>query len=311
MARILVTGGCGFLGSWVVDALVRDGHAVTVLDRAIRADGLELVRSGLSRLVETRGGDVTNLEDMTAALDGMDRVVHLAGLMTVDCRADPLRGARVNVLGGLTVFEAARVQGLSLVAHVSTAGVYGPDDANHPWPESHYGAFKLAMEGCARAYWRDHGLPSVAFRPTIVYGPGEGSGISAGPSIACRAAIEGRPAEILFTGSIGFVHVADVARAFARAMRLVDPIGAEVHDLPGDPSSVADFGEALRDAVPGAEVSLSGSPLAIAPVIPPDGAGWGHPVTPVAEGIRKTLAHWRALGDIPQHGAMTPGGSGP
>jgi nucleoside-diphosphate-sugar epimerase len=294
MARILVTGGCGFLGSWVVDALVRDGHAVAILDRTVRTDALEMVCPGLSDRVALRSGDVTDLDDLMAAMEGVDRVVHLAGLMTVDCRRDPLLGARVNVLGGLTVLEAARRRGLSLVAHVSTAAVHGPEDGVNPRPESHYGAFKLAMEGCARAYWRDHGLPSIGFRPTIVYGAGEGSGISAGPSIACRAAVEGHPAEIRFTGAVGMVHVSDVARAFVRAMAVTDPVGAEVHDLPGDLSSVEAFAEALRRAAPGVAVSLSGPPLPMAPVIPPDGAGWGAPVTPVAEGIDRTLAHWRA-----------------
>lgn len=216
--RVLVTGGCGFLGGWVVRGLVRRGHEVRIFDARPDAAHLEFVEPGLSGKVEIRAGDVTVKDEVMRAADGCGTAIHLAGIMTVDCRRDPPRAANINLIGSLNLFEAALAAGMRQVAYVSTAGVYGPDDGRHLRPMTHYGALKLAVEGSARAYLVDHGLRSVGFRPYIVYGPGEGSGISAGPSIACRAAQRGEAAEIRSTGRVGMVHVEDVAEAFAAAI---------------------------------------------------------------------------------------------
>ena len=120
------------------------------------------------------------------------------GVLTPTCSANPVLGAQVNLLGSLHVFDAALAHGVRQVVYASSAGVYGPDHADYPAPATHYGAFKLAVEGAARAYWPTQGLASVGFRPFIVYGPGRESGVSAGPSLACRAAAQGQPC-LLYT----------------------------------------------------------------------------------------------------------------
>jgi nucleoside-diphosphate-sugar epimerase len=292
--RVLVTGGCGFLGGWVVRALVRRGHQVRILDARPDAAHLEFVELGLSRKVEIRAGDVTGKDEVMRAAEGCGTAVHLAGIMTVDCRRDPLRAANINLIGSLNLFEAALAVGMRQVAYVSTAGVYGPEDGRNPRPMTHYGALKLAVEGCARAYFVDHGLRSVGFRPYIIYGPGEGSGISAGPSIACRAAQGGEAAEIRFTGRVGMVHVEDVAEAFAVAAD-ADLDGAKAHNLVGEVTTVDAFVEELGRQVPGARITASGSPLLIAPdleVGPQPGWLTRLPTTAVADGIARTLAHY-------------------
>jgi len=292
--RVLVTGGCGFLGGWVARALVRRGHEVHILDARPDSSHLDFVEPGLSGKVETRAGDVTVEDEVMRAAEGCGSAVHLAGIMTVDCRRDPLRAANINLIGSLNLFEAALATGMRQVAYVSTAGVFGPDDGRHPRPMTHYGALKLAVEGCARAYFVDHGLRSVGFRPYIVYGPGEGSGISAGPSIACRAAQRGEAAEIKFTGRVGMVHVEDVAETFAAAVD-AELDGAEAHNLVGEVTTIDAFVEELRCQVPGARITASGAPLLIASdlEIAPQPA-WlaGLPKTGVADGIARTLAHY-------------------
>lgn len=292
--RVLVTGGCGFLGGWVVRALVRRGHEVRILDARPDSAHLDFVELGLSGKVEIRAGDVTAKDEVMPAAEGCGSAVHLAGIMTVDCRRDPLRAANINLIGSLILFEAALATGMRQVAYVSTAGVFGPDYGCHPRPMTHYGALKLAVEGCARAYFVDHGLRSVGFRPYIVYGPGEGSGISAGPSIACRAAQRGEAAEIKFTGRVGMVHVEDVADAFAAAVD-AELDGAEAHNLVGEVATIGAFVGEIKHQVPGARVTASGTPLLIASdlEIAPQPA-WlaGLPKTGVADGIARTLAHY-------------------
>ncbi|WP_171016008.1 SDR family oxidoreductase [Ramlibacter sp. 2FC] len=156
----------------------------------------------------------------------------------------------INLIGSLNLFEAARAQGLRQLVYASTAGVYGPDDARQPLPATHYGAFKLAVEGSARAYWRDHGLASVGFRPFVVYGPGRESGISAGPSIACRAAVRDEPYTIGYTGASGLIYVDDVATAFEQAL-LTPAQGASVYNLVGETATVDQVMAEIRRLVPG------------------------------------------------------------
>lgn len=298
MSRILVTGGTGFLGVRVVMALRRRGHGVRVFDLRPDPARLDTAEPGLSRRVEIVAGDVTAEGALDAALTGCDGAVHLAGLMTLDCAADPLRGAMVNLIGSLRLFEAARRQGLRHLAYVSTAGVFGPGDGAHPRPMTQYGTFKLAVEGAARACHADHGLPSLGLRPYIVYGPGESSGIAAGPSIACRAALEGREAVIRFSGQAGFVHVDDVARVLADAMAA--PMeGAEAVTMAGETTGMDNFVALLAEAVPGARIRIEGPPLRIPGDLASDAMpAWlgPQPVTGLRAGIAATLTELRARG---------------
>ena len=295
MTRVLVTGGTGFVGAWVVRDLVARGHAVRVLDLKPNPAHLDFVASGLAAAAECLAGDIRDAATVRAAIAGCDRAVHLAGVMTVDCARDPIAGATINLIGSLNMFEAAIAEGLPGLAYVSTAGVFGPTDADHPRPATHYGAFKLAVEGSARAYLADRGFPSIGFRPYIVYGPGESSGIAAGPSIALRAAHEDRPATIRFSGRVGFVHVEEVAAAFVAAAE-TPPKGAEAYTLAGETAEMDAFLAALRAEIPGADITVEGPPLRIPPEI---GAGprpallAGIPRISLADGVARTLAHYR------------------
>ena len=283
---VLITGG-GFLGQRLARALLAAGRAVRILDVAPPPDP--------AGPWDWRLGDVSVRDDVDRALQGCRDVVHLAALLTPACAADPLRGAQVNLLGTLQVFEAARRAGLGHVVYASSAGVYGPDDARHPRPTTLYGTWKLAAEGIARAYWADHGLGSVGLRPLVVYGPGREVGLSSGPSQACRAAARGEPFTIPFGGRTGLVHVDDVVRAFVAALRPA-VAGAHVFDMPGVVGPVEGFVAELQRQVPGARIGISGPPLPIAPDIaaPDFGPVLGElPVTSLAEGIAATLAACR------------------
>ena len=110
-------------------------------------------------------------------------VIHLAGLQVPTCRADPILGAKVNVLGTLAVFEAVRLAGdqVKRLVYASSAAVFGPPE-KYPTgpladdvplvPATHYGVFKCCNEGNARIYFQDFGLSSIGLRPWTVYGVG-------------------------------------------------------------------------------------------------------------------------------------------
>lgn len=290
MSRILVTGGSGFVGKPAVAALLAAGHAVRVLDLKPRANVLPAE-------VEIVAGDVTDTATVARLAEGCDGIVHLAGLMTVDCARDPVLAARVNLIGSINVFEAARPRRLP-VAWLSTAGVFGPEDAVNPRPMTIYGATKLAVEGVARAYALDHGVPSLGLRPYIVYGPGESSGIAAGPSIAIAASLRRQPATIRFSGRVGFVHVGDVARLLAAAVS--GPLeGAGMLTMAGDTQEMEDFIAELARQTGWHGVDIDGPPLRIPADLsstPAPAALGEHPATPMAKGIAASLAALREAG---------------
>ncbi|WP_432257314.1 NAD-dependent epimerase/dehydratase family protein [Cupriavidus sp. TMH.W2] len=295
MKRVLITGGSGFLGAWIIRRLAARGTDVRVFDmhsnRATVADIAGPAAQGL----EWEVGDIRDADAVHRAMHGCDGVIHLAGVLTPDCSADPVRGAEINLMGSLNVFEAAHAHGIARVVYASSAGVYGPHDAGHPQPATHYGAFKLAVEGAARAYWHERQVASIGFRPFVVYGPGRETGISAGPSLACRAAARGEPCTIGYTGASGLIYVDDVAQAFEQAL-LTPAQGASVYNLVGQSTTMDEVIAEIRRQVPGARLKAEGPPLTIAPGITEDGLDALLPLrqrTGLAQGIAATLDHHR------------------
>lgn len=295
--RVLVTGGKGFIGAWIIRRLTERGDMVRVFDlddnRRLVA---EIAGVTAARACDWIVGDIVSGRAVQEAAGGCDAIVHLAGILTPACAADPVRGAEINLIGTLNVFEAARAHGIRRIAYTSSAGVFGPDDGLTPRPTTHYGAFKLASEGSARAYLADHGIASVGFRPFIVYGPGRETGLTAGPSLACRAAARGERYVIPYTGSAGLVYVEDVADAYVRALDRT-PEGAHVFNLVGTVASNDDVVRSIRHVVPDAAISVAGPAL---PVVADIAEGnvrsvlKGLPATSLDDGIARTIAFYRA-----------------
>jgi len=295
--RVLVTGGGGFLGAWVARRLTQGNLAVRVLERH---DDRALVRSiagDAADAIDWKVGDIADTGAVMAAAEGCDGVVHLAGVLTPACRDDPLAGARVNVLGTLNVFEAARRHGIRQVLYTSSGGVYAPHDRGEPFPVTHYGAFKLANEGSARAYWEDAGIASIGFRPFVIYGPGRLGGLTAGPTLACRAAARGEAYAIPFTGAAGMVHVDDVAAAYEAALR-AELAGARTMNLTGQVATMDAVVAGIRRIVPGAKVSCEG------PALPSGTAAaneWASGLLPLGrertleEGLAETVEFYRRV----------------
>src|SRR5439155_8049594 len=159
--RVLVTGGYGCIGSWIVRNLLDRGDQVWVFDLREDTRRLRLILPE-DRLADVTfvPGDVTDLLALRRAVDGFDisHVIHLAGLQVPVCRADPMLGAKVNVLGTLAVFEAVRQAKAPVerLVYASSAAVFGPPE-KYPagrlpdevplYPSTHYGVFKCCNEG--------------------------------------------------------------------------------------------------------------------------------------------------------------------
>lgn len=291
-ARVLLVGGTGFIGMRVAAALAAQGVTPRLFDLAPA-----IARAALPGSHEAVAGDVTCADSLAAAGEGCDGIVHLAGLMTVDCARDPARAIRVNVLGSVLVFDLAARRGVP-VGYLSTTGVFGPDSTDVPRPMTLYGVTKLAVEGVARVWAADHGVPSLGLRPYIVYGPGISSGIAAGPSIALAASVRREPAVIRFSGRVGFVHVDDVARMLAAAMTR-SLAGATVLTMAGDTRGMAEFTAELARQSGWTGITVEGPPLRIPAGLASDPVpAWlgPQPVTQIEAGIRATLAELRGQG---------------
>jgi UDP-glucuronate 4-epimerase len=290
----LVTGALGCLGAWTCDVLVKEGAAVVAFDIGDDPARLQLVmgQDALERVTLARG-DIADFEQVDRAIEehGITHVIHLAALQIPFCRADPVRGARVNVVGTVSVFEAVKRRELGTpIAYASSAAVYNRSGAIAP--TTIYGVYKLANEGTARIYWEESAVASVGLRPFCVYGPGRDQGLTAEPTHAMWAAAHGEPYVISFGGRTELHYAPDVAKALVLAARSPAD-SAEVYDMPGEPVHMSDVAAAIEAAAPGADVKYGDEPLPLPDELP--GTRFEAPVTPLAEGVAETIEHFRRL----------------
>jgi nucleoside-diphosphate-sugar epimerase len=312
--RTLITGGFGCIGAWIVRQLLNRGDEYFVLD--VREDHRRLrllLADNEIKNIPFIVGDVTDLDFLrqVIAAQNITHVIHLAGLQVPTCRADPILGARVNVLGTLAVFEAVRLAQpqVQRLVYASSAAVIGPMEhypADAPVPNSgplapstHYGVFKHCNEENARIYFQDFGLSSIGLRPWAVYGVGRDFGMTSEPTKAIKAVAMNRPYAISFGGKLDLQLAEDVARAFLIA---VDRpfVGARSFNLRGAVVSIAEFLRVLCEIEPRARelITFGAQQLGIAPSLCDSEfqrcLGPYEP-TPLAEGISRTLKHFRQL----------------
>jgi nucleoside-diphosphate-sugar epimerase len=174
--RYLVTGGAGFIGSNMVDELVRRGNDVTVLDDL--STGKEANLAGVRNKVDFRAGSITDLETVQAACRGMDYVVHLAARTSVPKSVvDPLDTNRVNIDGTLNVLVAARDAKVRRFVYAASSSAYGETptlpkvETMPPEPISPYGVTKYVGELYAQVFGRVYGLENASVRYFNVFGP--------------------------------------------------------------------------------------------------------------------------------------------
>jgi nucleoside-diphosphate-sugar epimerase len=302
--RFLITGALGCIGAWACARLVREDVPVVAYDLGTDTSRLELVMSPeeLER-VKIVAGDVTDLAQLerTLAEDGITHVVHLAALLLPLVKADPPRGAAVNVVGTTNVFEAARRQGVRGIAYASSAAVYGPragarvEDAGDP--TSLYGVFKLANELTAKVFFADEGLGSVGLRPYVVYGPGRDHGLTADPTLAMAAAARGEVYAMRWGGRCQLQFAPDTAAIFIAAAR-AEHDGAAVFNLGGPSSHARDVVAAIEAAAPEAAGRITFEDIQLPFPEEMDDGGLEDVVgpirwTPLAEGTRRTIDAYR------------------
>lgn len=226
--RVLVTGGAGFIGSHLVEALLSSGHRVTILDDLSTGTEDNIAAALATDRARLVTGSILDPSAVAAAMSGCSTVFHLA----VECMrrslGHPRQSHDVNATGTLDVLEAARARGVSRFVYCSSSEVYGSvssdplDEETTPCrPVTVYGAAKLAGELYADAYRQTYGLPTVIVRPFNAYGPRaphRGESAEVIPRFAIRV-LNGLPPVVFGDGSNGrdFTYVSDVSRGLLLA----------------------------------------------------------------------------------------------
>ncbi|GLO15949.1 NAD-dependent dehydratase [Pseudomonas putida] len=227
-APILITGGAGFIGSHLCDALLDKGYAVRILDdfSTGRRSNLQVDHPRLE-LIE---GDVADAGLVTQVAAGCSAVVHLAAVASVQASVeDPVRTHQSNFIGTLNVCEAMRVHGLRRVLFASSAAVYGNNGEGESIAEdtpkaplTPYAVDKLASEQYLDFYRRQHGLEPVVFRFFNIFGPRQdpSSPYSGVISIFCERAVQGLPITIFGDGeqTRDFLYVGDLVQVMVQAL---------------------------------------------------------------------------------------------
>ena len=224
--RVLVTGAGGFIGSHLVEALVRAGAAVRALvhyNSAGRRGHLDDLPTDVHAAVEVVPADVSDAGSVRRAVHGCRRVFHLAALIGIpySYRA-PESYVRVNVDGMLAVLEACRAEGVERLVHTSTSEVYGSPESvpiaetHRLRPQSPYAATKSAADMLAVAYHASFGLPVTVVRPFNTYGPRQ-SARAVIPTVIVQA-LRGDAVVLGATETVrDFLFVDDTVRGFLAA----------------------------------------------------------------------------------------------
>ena len=311
--NVLLTGGYGCIGSWAVQQLLQRGDHVWIYDLKEDPHRLRLLLSEEQmRQVAFLQGDVTDLDGLKRAIQtySITHIIHFAGLQVPTCRANPILGAKVNVLGTLAVFEAVKSFGSQVqrLVYASSAAVFGPQEAYPPGPvaddvrllpETQYGHFKTCNEGNARVYFQDHAISSVGLRPCTVYGVGRDFGMTSEPTKAIKSIAIGRPYHITYGGWQDMQYVEDVAGVFVRC--LVAPYqGAKAYNIRGAVIDMPALHRAMCEADPSAQKLITYGTKQIAIAYDLDDKALQRdlgpmPKTDLVEGIRKTLTRFRQL----------------
>lgn len=222
MATCLVSGGAGFIGSHLVEALLAQGEQVRVLDN-LASGRLDNLAAAMDQ-IQFIEGDIRDETAVQRAMAGVDYVFHLAAIVSVpQSMAQPTETERVNTIGTLTVLQAARTAGVRRVVFSSTCAIYGDEptlpktEAMVPSPKSPYAISKLSAEQYCRLFNQAFGLETVVLRYFNVYGPRQdpASPYSGVISIFIDRMSSGEPVTIFGDGeqTRDFVSVSDVVQA--------------------------------------------------------------------------------------------------
>jgi UDP-glucose 4-epimerase len=311
-AKILVTGGCGLIGSTTIDQLLReDVGKIVIFDNLVRGSMHNVAEILNDKRVELVKGDIRDVAAIRRATEGMDAVIHMAALRITACAADPREAHEVMCDGTFNVVEAAHLAGAKKIVAASSASIYGLADnfptteKDHPYNNrTWYGAAKVMLEGLLRSFNDMYGTDYVAFRYFNVYGPRmDIHGKYTEVLIRWMERIEaGQPPLILGDGktSMDFIYIDDIASANVAGLK--SDVSDEVFNVAsGVETNLNELAEALM-RVMGAKLQPEYGPERKVNAVPRRLAsiektkrmlGWA-PKVELEDGLERLVSWWRA-----------------
>ncbi len=264
-AKILVTGADGFIGSHLVELLVRAGHPVRafVFYNAFDARGwLDHVDPRVRQAIEVFPGDVRDPHGVRAAMQGCGVVLHLAALIGIPYSySAPDNYVETNIKGTLNVLQAARELGVERVVHTSTSEIYGTaqsvpiTEEHRVHPQSPYAATKAGADQLALSFHASFGTPVTVVRPFNTYGPRQ-STRAVIPTVIAQIGANARQIDL---GSLhptrDFCFVRDTVRAFAAAIGAGQAVGEVVNVATGHEISIGELARLIAELM-GSEIEI-------------------------------------------------------
>lgn len=267
---ILVTGGTGFIGSYLVKELLKEGEKIVIFDYMPDTSLLEDIKGDYKLLT----GDISSLRDVMCAVleNEITDIFHLAFVLAETCEENPFKGFDINLKGILNLLEAARICNVKKFVFVSSISVFGKD-AEEPVkndapknPLTFYGITKLASEHICLWYNRKYNLDVRGVRFTWVFGPGRKRGITrlfSSQILDCIA--KEKVVEIENPDEKGdWLYVKDAVKALLLAWRARRP-KKRIYNIAGGTHSIREVVEIARRIVPDATVEYKGNRIVLSP----------------------------------------------
>ncbi len=259
--RVLVTGGAGFIGSYLVPKLVESGMEVVVFDMASEPKTLAAVSE---KIIYIRG-DLASPADLYRAMLTYhpEGIFHLGAILAGPCENDPVNGFKVNFLSTQTLLDSSLALKVKRFFMVSSISVFGRDviepvtDHAVKNPETIYGQTKLASEHLMLWYARKHGLDTRGLRFTWVFGPGRTQGITAVySSLLLDAIARGKSINIINPDEKGdWLYVKDAVKAILMLWNTPDP-KRRIYNVAGGAYSIKEVVEIAKKSRPDARIIL-------------------------------------------------------
>lgn len=310
-AKILVTGGCGLIGSTTIDQLLReDVQKIVIFDNLVRGSMHNVAEILKDKRVELIKGDIRDVDATRRVSEGMDAVIHMAAIRITACADNPREAMEVMCNGSFNVVEAAHLAGVKRIVCASTASIYGLADnfptteKDHPYNNrTWYGASKIMLEGLLRSFNDMYGTEYCAFRYFNVYGPRmDIHGKYTEVLIRWMERIEaGQPPLILGDGktSMDFIYIDDIAAANVAGLK--SDVSDEVFNVAsGVETNLNELAEALMNVMGkklqpeyGPERKVNAVPRRLASIEKTKRMlGW-EPKVDLEEGLERLVAWWR------------------
>ena len=259
---VFVTGAGGCIGSWVVALLVKAKIPVIAFDLSSKKNRLKLLMDDKDiKKIKWVTGDIADTQIVANVIkkNNICSIIHLAALQVPFCIADPVEGAKANIIGTINILEAAKLNNLKRLTYASSVASHALAPKS-TFKSTLYGAYKLCDENIASVYHQDWGVPSIGIRPGIIYGIGRDQGLTSKTTVAILAAAAGIPYTIPFSGPISALHAGEAAAAFIKAVSIKQN-ESPIFDLNGDSTTVEEWVSILNIIEPKSLINIKGEVL--------------------------------------------------